>query len=672
MWLLAEDPLLRITQPVADTVALGLWPFFLLTSFGVACILCASWLRRPNRRPALAWLGLRRPIRYPPAWFAAPLALLALGLTPGSAASSTISDSLRLFPGAMTVALGTAFVALACCYYSDWNPTRTQRRRASRSLKSHQHTQAEVPETTEELLEWLRDDREVGQPELDRFGHSEVAIRIMQRVLREHDTLPTIAVLGPPGSGKSSICSLTSHYLEAHPDLDVVQVSLWPYDQPAAAVSGILDALIAALSRHVNTLALTDVSDRYTSAMKSARGLWGVLTHLLLRPSTPDSVLRRLDAVAGASGLRLLLWIDDLERFAGADRMAGPDTKGLIAERQAPILSLLHLLDRCPSICVITADASLDARIDIEKIARYVEQPPELDSVDAWKQIRRLRERCLAEEFIDPADPKAREEFDTPRDEYGIQQRFGRMRDSEPRVQESVALLLTTPRDLKHALRSTLDAWDTLRGEIDFDHLLTASALRHAHPDIFAYINSHVALFCSGFLEFSQDQRSKEAGKKHPSRIRFEELLRDKGSKRDENALRAVISFLFPMALREYPGPVGQEGFNRPQGAFVHSHADYWQRIVSPVPVPESESDQEALRSIRDWKTGDGSDLVQRVRDEDRSHQIESFVYEFGGPQLCDLLSEAALATRRESAADWDRMAGIPFVVALHRMMRAR
>ena len=108
------------------------------------------------------------------------------------------------------------------------------------------------PETFDRLYKWVRDDSEITSPRADRFEHSRIAHRIADR-LRSGNEAPTLAVIGPLGSGKSSVRRLTERALRHDRRVRIVPVSLWPFDSPEAAVRGILRALVQELGRHVGS-----------------------------------------------------------------------------------------------------------------------------------------------------------------------------------------------------------------------------------------------------------------------------------------------------------------------------------------------------------------------------------------------------------------------------------
>ena len=102
--------------------------------------------------------------------------------------------------------------------------------------------------------------------------------------------------------------------------------------------------------------------------------------------------------------------------------------------------------------------------------------------------------------------------------------------------------VLETPRALKGALRTTLEVWEAMPGEIDFDSVLVASALRMAHPDLFALLSDNVHLFCHGLRDpFSHGEQK---GQPHKVVDRIDEQLK-REDERTAAALRKMLHFLF-------------------------------------------------------------------------------------------------------------------------------
>lgn len=135
-----------------------------------------------------------------------------------------------------------------------------------------------------------------------------------------------------------------------------------------------------ALAGEVSVAAVRGLPQSYVEAVSSAGGIWSTLGRLVHgRRESPVKTLRRVDDIATAIDRRFVVWIEDLERFAGSTSGDGTETLE-DAERLNPIRALLFALDSLGSVTVITATTSLQVRFDLEKTARFVEvlpRPPE-------------------------------------------------------------------------------------------------------------------------------------------------------------------------------------------------------------------------------------------------------------------------------------------------------
>jgi len=236
----------------------------------VLALLPWSWRHRR------AWLGLRNLLRYPPAWLAAlpgfALLLLLWSLVPVSfAASGGIPAGWReILTAAGPWLLGAVggfllLVVVSLVFLATGHFRKAPRQGSGKdSLPSGPKTGDRPSELTfEELVEWIRIDDEIEEPSQDRFGHDAIARRIAGRLAAETGAgspEPSIAVVGPRGSGKTSIGNLVRWYLEQRELLGnsilFVRISLWPFETSRAAARGILRELIDALAGHADTTAL--------------------------------------------------------------------------------------------------------------------------------------------------------------------------------------------------------------------------------------------------------------------------------------------------------------------------------------------------------------------------------------------------------------------------------
>ena len=183
-----------------------------------------------------------------------------------------------------------------------------------------------------------------------------------------------------------------------------VTVSLWPFDTPEAAIRGILTGLTRELAKHVNTLSITGIGSSYVHAIESAGGTFKSLAQLLQGSSQPDDVLQGIEDIAIATGVRFILWLEDVERFAGAEGLSTEEARRRDAERLGAIRALLFLLDQRNHISVVIVDASLQARFDVEKISRFVDTPPRIRHSTVLKMMTTFRDGSLSVKHIDPTN----------------------------------------------------------------------------------------------------------------------------------------------------------------------------------------------------------------------------------------------------------------------------
>jgi hypothetical protein len=663
-----EPVLVRLTAPLADRMA-ALGP---LAATIVTAVLVAAACWFAGARRWRGFLGIRHFFCYPPLWLAMIIGFGAwLGVgnwTGGPPIIRTLLDDALWFYAAVPrmlwlALLGIVVVAVVMPLLPHRRPLSTARSRRRRDSSST------TAGDFDELRAWLSDDSEISTPELDRFGHDQVARRIAGR-LQEKNEAPTMAVIGSLGSGKSTIRRLVAYHLRRQPAVRLIDVSLWPFDSAESAVRGILRSLVRELGQHVNILPLVGLSDDYVTAIEKTAGAYGGVARLLRGATDPAQVVARFSEITCAAGLRLVLWVEDLERFSGGDQLEGAARIEREAERLGPIRALLHLLDRCPSISVIVSDTSLRTRFDLGKIARFIEQPPPMDADRVWDVARLLRQRCLGGypvTVIDPTSAEVRAALVPAKDAHRIGAWLSSFRDSHPSIPAAIAHILRTPRAMKSALRIALETWERSPGEVDLDSVLVASVLRVTRPELFALVSEHIELFREGLTSpFSM------GGEKKPHRVvaRIDELFSSE-DERTVAALKELLSFVFP----KYPPGAGgsdRDYIARPQSLFVNRYADYWARYLAPSSIPDAECDQKALIAIRDWRSGQPSDLIERVVDPHKAKQVIQFVGQFSPVELCRLLSDVCERLKTQSAKEWEHQANAPGVAAVWCMLQDR
>jgi hypothetical protein len=493
------------------------------------------------------------------------------------------------------------------------------------------------------LRAWIRTDDEITEPSQDAFGHRHIAWRMADRLVEAGDGClgrgATFALVGELGSGKSSIRQLVRSRFEARGYLDsklvFVDVSLWPFESADAAIRGILTSIEGGLARLTCTTSVSRIADRYLRVVEKLDGHLGTLATLLAEDKAPQDVLSAYDRLAQLLGVQIVVWIEDLERFEGS----GPDTEG----RTAPVRGLLHGLQRFDHITVVVASNSLDARIDLEKIARFVERVPRLGILQAWPIISRFRHACqqgastsgmslLLDPFQGPLAGDYTAEIDA----------IVRTLPAAMSEKGAIVYLCRTPRMLKQALRTTLDVWDHLHGEIDFDDVLLMSVVRACQPDIFSLVESNIDHLRGSVRRDAAGQRNGAASAFQQSLERLVGHDAALGS-----AIDRILDSVFPFRKATQSDDQGKL-----QGLGNRTD-EYWRRFLAVPELAETERDQPVIAAIREWNTGRSNSLVHLISSAGTSDIVERFGRLLLNEGALRLLEEIAKERIAEDPALW-------------------
>ncbi len=616
-------------------------PVLMVTS---AAILAAILIGRSGRHRWAGFLGSRYFWSYPPlslAVFVGMVAYSGLALLPPMSTHAVIPATWLL----LTPLIAAVFVGAQAI----WPRLVTSSDPAAQSTPSTPGSAAgrdaaRIDESLDALLRWISTDTPVTTSADDRFEMTTVARRIANRLANAQGKPPSIAILGRRGSGKSTIRNLVQHEMRAVPRFLHITISLWPFESAEAAVRGVLRAMIDEVGRHVNVLPLRGIADEYASVVAaSAPRLREFVS--AANQATPEGAIDRLRGILDAIQLHCVLWIDDLERFAGEDTLSPANAGIREVERLGPIRALLHLLDHQDHISVILCDASLHSRFDVDKIAQYIERPPDLNPELVWRVIERLRSACRGgypRPFIDAATKGERDRITVPDSEIG---RWVWLHDAfdTDTIGWAIGRICRTPRTLKSGLRAAAEAWNALCGEVDLDDVIVASLLRAARPDVFLLLATHTDHFRSPNRSDLLADAHGKAPPPHDADVAMDAFLEREETASERRAVEIVVKFLFP-AFRGGLVTGSDQTWMRPQGFAGPFATDYLQRYLTLVPIVAAESDQLLLSAIRQWRNGKPSDLIASMLNPDVSARVARFVHQFTPSDCCRLLVDVVAA----------------------------
>jgi hypothetical protein len=529
-------------------------------------------------------------VRYPPVWLGALAAAVAYLVEVPLEGSALHQDGASLTG---TLALGAA---LAVGLDKLW-----RRHRSRRIVPSKLPERGEgrtglcvLLDDPKRLVKWLQKEKPIEEPTEDLWGVSVMARRI-QRLFRE-SPLKTIGVVGPYGSGKTSLLRLVNHYLQEAgeqrepsempfpPDRIIIcDIASWGFREGSAA-EHVLKAAVKELSNHVDCLGLAGLPSAYRAALADTGSPWGrLLAAGTIRCQDPIAILRKMDGVLACIAKRLVVYLEDIDRNP-ADQRLRSEISGLLDR----VKDLTHL----SFVLSIAREAHGRVADDIARICEHTETLPELPPRDVLRLVAVFRGHCFKTSTLagdmDPVSDKDRER------RLGLERCLTVVDCFSPvlvRGEPALAIqrLLASPRAAKSALRRTWQAWQGLHGEIEFDDLMVASVLRVGAPEAFWFLLRH-----------AEQLRLASAGDKGreavTDRLRKEWSDITRNVLWDREAADTLVGFLFP-GWKESNGLVAG-----PQGVRHAEPVDYWVRLNAEEVPKEELCDQAVLRALPKWR----------------------------------------------------------------------
>jgi hypothetical protein len=602
----------------------------------VAVVAVWLWQARRGLPSVLAFYDLRRFWVRPPYWFACVVgAMLALFL---ASTIGPISAMYEWSPDAQVTARVWTCVLLGLCV-AILAVARILRHRASSvgTTNDGRATSAVVSglarlegATDDELLEWIKSDDE----KQDFLDYHQIARRMAERLVAPATSSKddrSQALLGALGSGKTTILRMVQEELKQHKDVEILEVQMWAYETARAAVTGVLDQIVDALGKHVNVVGLRGVSGAYAEAISKVPDGGVILAALRGRSDSPEHALNELDEIARVIGIRYVIWIEDLERFAST--AASDDKLGVVR-------ALLHGLHRLPSFTIVTATTELSRGFDHDKIARYVEHVPRLPAAT----VKRLCGSFLTLwEAPKPGETLISVDIDDGR--------MWREKNRYDLAIEGMLQVVSTPRGLKQALRRCDEVWGVLRGEVNLKQALAFSIVREASPKAYAFIEgmrmrliNAPRLKDTAYTSPANSQSGKESKIEQFSKD-LHKLLGDE----DPSLIDAVEA----LAIETFVG----HGRDLLQGfGSAPRHVDYWHRFSALPTIEEKSKDQYVLRVMTEGTSDQALDLLgQDYGGNAAKHLARKLDWKF---LLC-LLGPCVLRHTRESGDSFESLWGI-------------
>lgn len=598
-----------------------------LAAAGLAATgLVSTYLLRP-RVPG--WTGLRHLGTCPPVWLGA-----IAGLLVGMDASSAW----------VVNAIGIPFVIWLAIVV----------RRLARSRLATPPPWSAVDEDSlgnaQDLLRWLGSDDAIRTPQQDQFGgeHTRIAGRMAARLCQ--DPLPSQRLAGVLGSGKTSVRRLVEAQLADHrPSVLIVNVSMWSYESAEAAARGTLRAILDRLSAEIPIWSIRGVPNEYVRAIEQGGPrAFAVVAGLARRNEAPEVVVGRVASRIRGTGLRIVVWVEDIERFA----------EGQSSAALGPLLALLYLIEQEPNMTVVLAATPCGEhqQVDPAKLARFGEEIPPLDVDATLTTLARFRQSQLGGTFVRSSGLEAEQTEQLDRRSRGLYMGIilREMWGTDPHPAAALATLVSTPRHLKDALRHCRERWEVLAGEIEFDDLLFASVLRVTAPDVYSLLSTRAV------RTDLRSGRRREEGRRTGGLPTGVELVQEAINEVDEparrQAVRLLVDALFPGWAMDGVGE--SRTLNRPQGVQQSYPGDYWARMDRGQAIPWADSDQRVLKAIETFRLSRDGELAALARDSKLRSRVMQFVLRLESEDAEELLRQLLQPTTEPQLCDGVSTAG--------------
>lgn len=454
---------------------------------------------------------------------------------------------------------------------------------------------------------WFSDDPVRAEDDgrrLDRDGFTEAAIDLIEKVGKQ-EASSVLALIGPWGSGKSSILNLVADRLRSTDGTDrawvVTEFNPWYYEGLAALQAGFFREISSSVPsgrswrKFRNRMAdLGDAIAPFGSlvgliGVDASRAIGGV-SSLVRGTSSVENVKRQVEVELQKVDRPILVIIDDVDRLDPQEllllfkliRLAG---------RLRNVYYLLAfdedtLLDALARTGLIGGDSPRRAIDYLEKIVQIrLDVPPlRAEQISSWvdQEVQALATRHGVERNPD------------------FERRFSRAYFGHLRHR------LVTPRAIKRYFAQVDAFLSQVRGEVDFVDFLIVSWLRASEPLVYrGLIQSRSRLL--GEVDWSRPgslERKRNVQADHDFWRRFFDDARVDESRMD--GVADVLGLLFPRFGHEWSD--SPHGFSEPKATAGRiSNADYFDRFFTVgIPV-EDLSDllvEAASSQILDRRTG--------------------------------------------------------------------
>ncbi len=365
-----------------------------------------------------------------------------------------------------------------------------------KKLQRHAKTALSQKTKKQGLDAWLADDQPIQSESESLFAeHSSVAKRILNKLLTEpkpeSHILTSVALIGPYGSGKTSICNLVEDVYRKDkeklslPELLFCRFEGWQFMSAEAAVKNLIDVAAREVFRLVDFPELWRIPQKYVEAIKASGSWWSSVCAVLFGGSdNPEEIASIIGDALVRLNVRLVIFVDDFDRIE-EDAFATQQAVAKALNQLQNLPNTQYVISVGPTIDIGRKSGIIKRSWDLLKLTRFQELVPKINPEKVISLIRKHRDDVLNDSSCYFPWAERSEGESDPLDYYP---QFRRLFSSLG-FRGRLLGLVQTPRALKSMLRESNNAWEGgLKGEIDWYDLILANALKAAEPAVFEWI----------------------------------------------------------------------------------------------------------------------------------------------------------------------------------------
>lgn len=308
-------------------------PFWGFSSFVLLCSLFSYFLICCGAIPPV--YSFKTHLKYPPVSIAAILAVpFCIWLLNSNECFDITNIPLKelIITSASIIALISSGVLIALIYY------RASQNSIFCMAKAQTSEQliSKYPNLGQEsfaFLEWLLNDEPILKPEQDLYDASISARRIANMLLERSSR--SVGLIGAFGTGKSCILNLIEYYIGHRGELrnatpektiydgEVICCRLDGWGRISGSISKkLLEISINRIRQRLDCLSIATLPEKYQTAIGATpHAIGGILAALLQHVADPLEQLKKLDNILITSNIRLVIFIEDLDRNSNQNAM---------------------------------------------------------------------------------------------------------------------------------------------------------------------------------------------------------------------------------------------------------------------------------------------------------------------------------------------------------------